>query len=393
MISSQMIKMGFLAVALVVTGGCATDNLSQRPTASSTINLGDPDSERAHNVSAEHAPVVGEEYPDRWIMAARASDYEEGHEPWRAVDGDMDTHWQVRGRSPHPMHRGQWLDLELNEPMEIEEISIRWLGEQKYNYRVVHQPRSDATDLHEIHSGESEGQSEELETYVFPRPTRARSIRIEFAAGGDGEPRGIREMRVGGLDMPESYPLAGYEEASVVEIRRPFYVEFERFIGSWPQFNLKRPLADGGTARRIMNTDEFDGGYVDFEIAVDPDRQNWITLKLWESEPEMMTERGNLIALETFHDDPDRNRRWILPEYITEQKIWDREWYGLKPEPGRWVYASYLLHKDITEGQTRVHLRLQGIGNERRDQPMLAPAPPVYCIHSNSGAAPVIDCE
>jgi hypothetical protein len=146
------------------------------------------------------------------------------------------------------------------------------------------------------------------------------------------------------------------------------------------QFNLRRGLADGMSGRRIKPTTDFEGGHIDFDASVNPGQGNWITLQLWEAHSELMTERNGRIALEVFADDPDRNREWYLPEYMSEEQRRHYEWYGLKPEPGRWVYASYRLPDHVTDGQDQLRLRLKGIGNEDRDYPMRVPAPPIYRV-------------
>ncbi len=170
-----------------------------------------------------------------------------------------------------------------------------------------------------------------------------------------------------------------------------FYLEFER-IRTWTVFNLKRPLADGGTARRILHRDDaFEGGSIDFDIAVDPKAHNWITLRLWESNEKLMTEHGNTIVLQTLEGDRKDRARWFLPTRMTEETNWEFEWYGLKPRPGRFVYASYSLPQDLTEGKSKIRLRLQGVGNVRRDHPMRGPTPPIYTVISHT--APFFEFE
>jgi hypothetical protein len=157
-------------------------------------------------------------------------------------------------------------------------------------------------------------------------------------------------------------------------------------------FNLKRPLADGGTARRILHRDDaFEGGSIDFDIAVDPKAHNWITLRLWESNEKLMTEHGNTIVLQTLEGDRKDRARWFLPTRMTEETNWEFEWYGLKPRPGRFVYASYSLPQDLTEGKSKIRLRLQGVGNVRRDHPMRGPTPPIYTVISHT--APFFEFE
>ena len=372
------------AVVLAFAVGSATSLAAPQEDVNSTLELGNKEAERAHNVSTADARAVGSTYPDRWIMAVRASDYADGHEPYRVIDGKDDTHWQVSGPPPHPMRRHQWIVLELNKVSSVEELSIRWLGDESHPFTVYRQPWSDATDTHDIYKGKSGGEPDEMETYTLSEPARTRAIRIEFPLEEGEGPRGIQEVRVGGLSWPGSYPPAAYDEAPIRKIKRHYYVEFERLL-EWPQFNLKRALADGGSARRIRpREDAFEGGHVDFDIAVEPDARNWITLKMWESHEELMAERGDGIVLVSLSDDPVHHGRWFRPKFTRETHEWNPEWYGEKPTPGRWVYVTYPLPREITDGRTHVRLRLQGVGNYRRDHPMRSPAPPVYTVHSST---------
>ncbi|MBC7785835.1 MAG: discoidin domain-containing protein [Burkholderiales bacterium] len=352
-----------------------------------TLKLGDAESEAVHKVVAEHTEIVGYVYPDNWVMAARASGFHKGHEPHQALDGKPDTHWEISGHPQAPMVRGHWLEVDLNRSIKLEEVSIQWLGDKPYDFQIQDKPFEDLRQVR--HSGKSRGQSTELEIYRVAEPRETRAIRIEFAVDPAAGPQGIKEVRINGLKWPDGYPPAAHAGAPVEIVRRPYYVEFERML-TWPVFSLKRPLADGGKSRRVLPRDDaFEGGWIDFDIAVDPKEPIWITLRLWGSEAKRTDEWGNAIIVQTLDGAAGKPGRSFLPRFVTEEQNWQFEWYGKKPQPGRWVYASYALPKDLTNGKTSIRLRLQGVGNARRDHPMRAASPPVYVITSDT--RPAID--
>lgn len=352
------------------------------------IMLGDPASEKTHRVQAENTKVVEFSYPDYSYMTVRASAFEEGHEPWLVLDADPDSHWQVRGKPPEPMVRGQWIEVELDRPTKIDEVSVRWLGTKPYKFIIYEKPWEDFR--RPMFEGESRGGSE-IETYKLPKPMQTRAVRIEFEPTEDGSPQGIREIRLGGIQWPQASPLAVDPAGGVVEVTRPYYVEFERMLW-WPVFTLRRALADGGTARIILpDKEEFEGGNIDFDVAVMPGQTNWITLKMWESAQRLMNQDNEAILLQMLEGDARQKNRTFLPRFITEEQSWAQEWYGRKPTPGRWVYAHYEIPAEATGQRDKLRLRLQGVGNARRDYPMREPSPPIYEI--TAASQPVIAGE
>ena len=346
------------------------------------VVFGDAASEKAHNVSVTSAELVRDAYPQRWVMSVRASAFQDDHEPHRAIDGDDQTHWQVAGRPPAPMARGNWIELDLNESMTVESVQVRWTGDRPYSFKIYDKPFSDLRRLRlEGRSAEKPGA---LETYALPEPTRTRAVRVEFAVDPENRPQGIAEIRIGGVAWPDGYPPAKYPGAAVEVVHRPYYVEFERFL-KWPVFNLKRPLADGQVGRRLLPLDTFEGGRLDFDLAVDPARTNFVTLKLWESNTALMTAGGPCIVIEPLVDDPVGRGRGCLPAFMTEEQHTQQEWYGVRPTPGRWVFATYRLPPEVTKARGQIRLRLQGVGNVRRDAPMRSPPPPLYSASSHTG--------
>lgn len=352
--------------------------------APAVIRPGEPDAP----IRFEHAEIVSSRHPALWVMSVYASAWLPGREPHLAIDGNDATDWRVSGPPPAPMVRGNWLEIELNQPAIIPDIEVDWLGSAPYDYKVYKNPRDDFRE--QVMEGRSAGGDSGLEKITLPPGVFTRAIRIEFATAADHAEQGIREIRIGGLAYPAAYPRAADKFAPVEPLRRVLYVEFERM--PWVTvFNPKLPYADGGSALRLMPRDDaFEGGRADFSLAVAPGRDNWITLKLWESHDVSMTRRGDLIVLETLDGNVTQRGRNYPPALVTEQQHAEQEWYGApKPQPGRWAYAHYKLPAAVVGDRTELQLRLQGVGNVRRDYPMRAPAPPIYSI--SSGLTPVID--
>lgn len=99
--------------------------------------------------------------------------------------------------------------------------------------------------------------------------------------------------------------------------------------------------------------------------------------------------RIDLIVVQTLDGDVTRIYRVFLPRLVTEEQYTEVEWYGLKPQPGRWSHVHYELPAAVIGDRGEVRLRLQGVGNLRRDYPMRNAAPPIYSIRS--GTRPEID--
>ena len=343
------------------------------------IVLGDDASEAAHGVTLADAPVVQSEYPDFWIMSVRASSYLEGHEPHHVIDGDPATSWQTRGKPDFPMVLGQFVEIEMNEPTRISEVSVQFLDDRPQKVKIYSYSFSDhrRLQLETVSSGTTE-----METFTLKPGVDTRAIRVEYEPTEDNTPQGIAEMRLGKVPFPGGYPPALDIAAPVERVDRGYYVEFQRFL-LLPIFNLKRPLADGGTARMLMPTDEHEGGHLAFDLAIDPNLPNAVTLKAWANAAHDLSAGGQAIALELMVDDPVFDGRWLLPTFVTRDQVQLQEWYGIKPTPGHWAYATFVLPEAVTTGRSQIRLRLQGIGNGRRDRAMLHPAPPVYEITSH----------
>jgi hypothetical protein len=97
----------------------------------------------------------------------------------------------------------------------------------------------------------------------------------------------------------------------------------------------------GQTCRRLG-----DGGSVQFTVACDPVLQNYLTVKLWGSDTVGGTQYLYL------YDPIDRIGAY--QDDWPEVAIWTSQ----PPFPGRFVYSTYLIPQNLTEGRTQVTLRL-----------------------------------
>ena len=352
--------------------------------APSVIKPGDPGAP----IASEHAEIVSGKHPALWVASVCASAYSRGHEPHLVIDGDPATDWRVSGPPPAPMVRGNWVEVQLNQLASIDSIEVHWLGDARYAYKIYKQPRDDFRE--QIVEGVSAGGDAGLEKIQLPPGTLTQTIRVEFATAQDKAVQGIRELRVGGLAYPAAYPRAADKYAPVETVRRIVYVEFERlpYVNT---FEPKLPYADGGAGLRLLPRDDaFEGGHADFAIATTPGKDNWVTLKLWESHAVSMTQRGDLIAIETLDGSATQRGRSFYPVLVTDQQHNEQEWDGgQKPQPGRWSYAHYKLPAELVGKRRELKLRLQGVGNLRRDYPMRSPSPVIYTI--SCATAPLVE--
>lgn len=373
-----------LALALIGHSSLVIGHSAENSAVTAAIHPGEPGAP----VATQNADILSGRHPDLYVISTRASAYQRGHEPHLVIDGDAATDWRVSGPPPAPMARGNWVEIELSHPAVIESIEVQWLGDARYEYRVYKMPRDDFRDV--VREGTSAGGDAGLEKIQLAPDTFTQVVRVEFATAKDNAPQGIRELRVNGVPYPAGYPQAADKFAAIENARRILYVEFER-MPYVTHFEPKLPYADGGSGLRLLPRDDaFEGGHADFAIAVVPGRENWITLKLWDGHDSSMMTRGNLIVVETLDGDVRQRDRWLLPAYLTDQQEQAQDWNGsTRPRAGRWVYAHYRLPADVVGERREIKLRLQGVGNVRRDYPMRSPAPTIYQI--TSAVAPVID--
>lgn len=102
----------------------------------------------------------------------------------------------------------------------------------------------------------------------------------------------------------------------------------------------------GETCRHIGSD-----GSITFTLSCAPDRRNYITVKLWGSQT-----LGSGQELYLYNDTGDRigNYQAAWPEIAR----WGRP--SQSPFPGRFVYSTYMIPRELTDGKTKVTLKLAG---------------------------------
>lgn len=128
-----------------------------------------------------------------------------------------------------------------------------------------------------------------------------------------------------------------------------------------------------------IDGEDWTGGRMMFDVKVAPDAQNYITVKFWGSEES----RGGVGLMADAGDEGDEaNDRWITGRKPSSRGVADGLWEPLWTNrhgaafPGRWIYRTHLLPMELTEGKSRVRLRLQQFGGG---------APPaIYSVYTHT---------
>ncbi|MEF8788233.1 MAG: HEAT repeat domain-containing protein, partial [Planctomycetota bacterium] len=126
------------------------------------------------------------------------------------------------------------------------------------------------------------------------------------------------------------------DEAS--EVRHEVKTENAPVVGPDPE-------TLGQAGRRFKPGRDEDKGWVAFDADVSPSKQNYVTVRVWGSEKTVGPVR-------------------LFAAHSNEQigDIWGG--FGVRPQPfpGRWIYRTYPIPAEVTEGQEELRLRLQSSG-------------------------------
>jgi len=121
------------------------------------------------------------------------------------------------------------------------------------------------------------------------------------------------------------------------------------------------------------------GGALVFDLACDPDAQNYLTVKFWGSD----TDPGILLLY-------NKDRR--LGEYLTSRPELDLS-KGEAALPGRFYYATCLLPPEMTRGKRTVTVKLAAIGGVnpyaeagKRESPFKKPTRGIYVAYCHTDA-------
>jgi len=149
--------------------------------------------------------------------------------------------------------------------------------------------------------------------------------------------------------------------------------------------NLSQTITGGlnQTARILLPRDpqSWDGGSVSFTIAVDPKKQNYVTLRLWGSE-----------------NSPDRLILFCEGKQIGYRPLGDIETLDFgndsssDPCPGRFYYQTTPLPLSMTTGKTLLHCEIRSSGPiwvygtsfEQYQKPMAVPTRGIYGIYTHT---------
>ena len=106
---------------------------------------------------------------DLEVVSITASSSQTGNVPENAIDNNYSTYWAGEGE--------QWIELELGQVERINAVAIAFIrgNERVFSYKI--ELSTDGVNWKSMASGESSGESTELET-VFFKSTEAQYIRI-----------------------------------------------------------------------------------------------------------------------------------------------------------------------------------------------------------------------
>ncbi|HEX9048330.1 MAG TPA: hypothetical protein VF988_14990, partial [Verrucomicrobiae bacterium] len=139
----------------------------------------------------------------------------------------------------------------------------------------------------------------------------------------------------------------------------------------------------GQPARRLLplNPISYDGGSVTFTLKVDPQRQNYFTVKLWGSD--RGEKSGRLILyLDGLQVGYRHEGEYDVLNQIDEEPIFQ----------GRFLYQTVALPPLRTQGKTEVQLKIAGLGPmwpyggtfEKKQHDLTVPTRGIYCAYTHT---------
>ena len=313
------------------------------------VEFGDRASEDAHQFESQHSevlePTEGEAPDFRHIVSVAATD---GVNTTPQETLTQSGEWAVH-------NEGEWIEYELSQQTEINEVQMEW-GRNDTFFFEIH-ASSDGASWQRVFEGESWNRgSGEFESYEFDS-VQAQHIRI-VALGRDTRWRQGRfflsQVRIGDLEHPNAYETAMKERTGLDQ-----------------------------SARRLLPVeDEWEGGWMRFVMESAPEEKNYLTVKLWGSD-----NRLSHLYLR------DQEGRWVIatPESMRrggDNASWTPVWEFAGgtpggPFPGRFIYVTYPIPREMTEGRSNVTLHLQAAGESFGD-PMDVPSQGIYAAYTHT---------
>ena len=318
------------------------------------VNFGDRASERAHQFISENSEVPKlhrEEGAGPRVLSVIAT---AGTAPEATL---MEAgEWGV--------HReGEWIEYELSETTEVDRVAVAWGRTQTFRFEIHTSPDGETWNL--VFQGESWRRGRDhFETYRFD-PVRARHVRIVALGRDTGWQRTGRfflaQVRIGELAYPEAFePALRYKPG------------------------LNQPCH-----RLLPVSDRWEGGWMRFAMKSHPAEKNYLTVKLWGSDSVMAP-----LYLR------DEKGRWVAAPRISMRRSGDNAaWTPLwefagdeaggplgaagGPFPGRFIYVTYPIPREMTEGKSEVILHIQAVGS-RFERPMAKPSQGIYAAYTHT---------
>ncbi len=350
---SEFLKM----TLVVVVGGLAGFHLAGTAGARDaldSINFGDRESEQAHRFISENSEIP-EEIPiavdGPYVQSVTATD---GTAPQATLTENGE--WAVH-------NNGEWIEYALSELTEIDRVEIAWGRGQTFFFEI--HASSDGERWERVYEGASWRRgSGHFETCEFD-PVQVRHVRIVARGRDSGRSRTgrffIAQVRIGNLPYPEAYqPALAY-----------------------------RPGLNQPSRRLLPVADSWEGGWMRFVMKCEPDQKNYLTVKLWGSDNVMSP-----LYLR------DKDGRWVAAPAISMHRTGDNAaWTPLwefaggvaggplgvanGPFPGRFIYATYPIPREMTQGRSEVTLQIQAVGSEF-ERPMFKPSQGIYAAYTHT---------
>src|SRR6266702_2606895 len=170
-----------LAVSVVLALACQSDLTDPKPPYSSP---------RPSSVAADLTPLTA---------ASVVASGNDGNLPQNTVDKSLATRWSAQGD-------GQWIRYDLGALAAIDHVDIAWyLGDTRASYFDI-QVSLDTVTWTKVFSGQSSGQTLQLERYAFPT-TSGRYVRIVGHGNSTSTWNSITEVAIFGTALP-ALPVA-----------------------------------------------------------------------------------------------------------------------------------------------------------------------------------------
>src|SRR5438876_146127 len=159
-----------VAASVVLTLACTSDLTDPKLPYSAPTQLA---------ISADLAPLA----PASVVASAN-----DGNVPQNTLDNTLATRWSAQGD-------GQWIRYDLGALANIDHVDIAWyLGDTRISYFDI-QVSLDTVTWTKVFSGQSSGQTLQLESYAFPT-TAGRYVRIVGHGNNTSAWNGIADVAI-----------------------------------------------------------------------------------------------------------------------------------------------------------------------------------------------------